>query len=102
MTYEWVELNDIGAVAIAQGKGWEIEFQSDPGNDKYCPWLEWCGNAWRKNYLYRGRPKQPKKVIVTSECWRHKHHHGLSWAEDLNAEYWQRFPAGDITGEVEV
>ena len=40
---------------------------------------------------------------VKSLCWRHKASGSLAWgvfdAEELNN--WQRFPAGDIEGEVE-
>jgi hypothetical protein len=102
MSNEWLDLPYIWDVAGALDKGWEIEFQIDPGNDKYCQWLAWRGNDWRKNYLYRGRPAQPKKVTVTSECWR-SDDGCLDWAEaekDFIGEGWKRFPAGDITGEI--
>jgi hypothetical protein len=96
MNEEWIELDDIEALAIAQGKGWEIEIYL-PSIEK---WEKWTGITWAVYRNYRGR-SAPKKVTVTSECWRHRQHHGLSWGGGVNTEYWQRFPAGDITGEVE-
>jgi hypothetical protein len=81
MNREWIELTDIQSVAMAQANGWRIEVLSGKDN-----WSPWSGTFWVAGTHYRGRPKQP----VTSECWRHKQHGG-----------WQRFPEGDITGEVE-
>jgi hypothetical protein len=103
MSNEWIELTDIVSVATAQANGWEIEVQTDVGNDKYCPWKAWDGKHWCAHYFYRGRPKQPKKVTVTSLCWRNKVTGSLNWLlpNDDMPKNWQRFPVGDLTGEVE-
>jgi len=101
-TQDWKNLTTLQAVAKAQADGWEIEIQADPGNDKFYPWKRWNEVGWHSRALYRGRPKQPKTRTVTSECWRHKDSGDLTWRDagrDLLYD-WQRFPAGDITGEV--
>ena len=67
-TENWIDLNDIQAVAIAQSEGWEIEIQSDAGNDKYCPFKAWDGRHWNTGYLFRGRPRQPKMKEVKMLC----------------------------------
>jgi hypothetical protein len=99
MSTEWVELNGIEDIARAKVEGWEIEYSTKDG------WSKWNGTGWYAGWTFRGRPEQPKKVVVTSECWRNKQHGGLSWAANpITGTYskdWQRFPAGDITGEVE-
>lgn len=42
-------------------------------------------------------------ATVTSECWRNKWQGELCWYSPGNttSSDWQRFPAGDFTGEVE-
>lgn len=104
MSDEWKELNSIVEVAEAVAAGMEIEVQTDPGNDKYCPWKWWDGKVWYSSYLFRARPCQPKTVKVVSLCWRSAGGN-LTWAYDevdFTKNGWVRFPAGDIEGEVEV
>ncbi len=96
---DWIELKDLQEVAGAQRNGWEIE-ESDEGDY----WYMWTKITWRKSSLYRGRPKQPKKVTVTSECYRAADG-SLTWVLPGQTvigltKGWARFPAGDITGEV--
>ena len=98
MNKEWIKLNDIQSVAMAQANGWEIEALASD-----CGWYPWIGASWAMNTGYRGRPRQPKKATVTSECWRDKISGTLHWQKYGHSVKpdWQRFPAGDITGEVE-
>lgn len=53
-TENWIDLNDIQAVAIAQSEGWEIEVEI---GEMRAPWQ---GDMWRSGYKFRGRPRQPK------------------------------------------
>jgi hypothetical protein len=96
MNTEWQDLPNLQAVAKAQAEGWEI--QTKPNHMSH--WYLWDGKYWQSNYKYQGRPKQPKTRTVTSECWRNKQHGGLSWGNGYVSELWQRFPCGDLTGEV--
>jgi len=98
MNNEWQDLPNMRAVSVAQNSGWEIEVFS--GNDG---WFPWEGNIWASGATYRGRPAQPAKITVTSECWRAISDGSLLWLKpDRGAGFgWKRFPAGDITGEVE-
>jgi hypothetical protein len=66
MNNEWIELNSIEDVARAKVEGWDIEVQTDAGNDKYCPWKLWGGAHWFQGHLYRGRPRQQPVVY---ECY---------------------------------
>ena len=96
---EWTELKDLQAVADAQVAGWEIQFLDD-----WNKWLDWAGEGWDSTTKYVGRPAQPKKVVVTSECWRNRVYGTLHWIDpsrETPRTDWQRFPAGDLTGEVE-
>jgi hypothetical protein len=101
MRTEWIELKSIEDVARAKMEGWEIEHLYMGS------WIRWMGREWLSGNKYRGRPKQPKKVTVTSECWRHKKHGTLTWSVpnatyfDYDTTVWQRFPVGDRVGEVE-
>ena len=97
----WIELNNIEDVARAKVEEWEIEVY-DTGDR----WTTWHGMFWNATWKMRGRPKQPRTVTVTSECWRWDNGY-LTWKEpkapmtefmEGNAK---RFPAGDITGEIE-
>jgi hypothetical protein len=98
---EWTELKDLQAVAKAQADGWEIELRHAYG------WHIWEGETWKAGWKFRGRPAQLKTRTVTSECWRCKSDGQLIWRSADKAScfnwdaHWQRFPAGDITGEVE-
>jgi hypothetical protein len=95
MNNEWINLTTGKEVFDRQAEGWEIEVKWGTS------WHTWDGNGWVMHAQYRGRPKQPKPKIVTSECWRHKNNGGLTWGRHVDTTSWQRFPAGDITGEVE-
>lgn len=92
---EWTELPDLPSVAKAVTDGWEIEFL------QHGVWTRWTGNNWSKDGPFRGRPKQPRMKKVVSECWRHQLNGNLSWGTGFNCGNWQRFSAGDFTGEVE-
>jgi len=127
-TQDWKDLITMREVAEAQHNRWEIHTSTDErltwfnwtgevweaeciyrGRPKH---PELCG-AWAGNGLCilpkghnMGKADIPKnhksgKRTVTSECWRNKQHGGLSWGTGYTNEWWQRFPAGDITGEVE-
>ncbi len=99
MSSEWRDLPTMQDVARAQIEKWEIEefYMGD--------WILWMQRGWTFGTRYRGRPAQPKKTIVISECWRHPEHGGLFWRSHGNTtckpEAYVRFPAGDITGYVE-
>ena len=95
---KWNPLPDIEQVANAKILGWEIEVCV--GNNCWHPWNK---QSWNEQASYRGRPKQPRTVTMTSECWRWGDG-ALVWREPNNipaGDRWKRFPAGDITGEVE-
>ena len=64
----WTPLSTLQDVAKAQAECWEIEIQTDPGNDKYCPWKFWEQQHWHRGHLYRGRPRQPKMKEIKMEC----------------------------------
>ena len=100
MNNEWIELNDMQAVALAKAEGWEIQCSCSEES----VWNAWFGNIWFSEYKYRGRPPQPKKRIVKSLCWRNKKDGGsLVWCDETSGyvnDVWQRFPAGGIEGEV--
>jgi len=98
MNEEWIDLTDLYSVAMAQTNGWDIE-----ALDCDYEWFPWIGVHWAMRTAYRGRPKQPKKITVTSECWRQQYSGELQWRvpEAKFDKDWKRFPAGDITGEVE-
>lgn len=98
MNTEWTPLDGLKDVSDAEQAGWEIEVKGSSG------WCHWNGTSWSAVWDMRGRPKQPKKIItVTSLCWRNKRDGNLCWYSYGNepSSDWQRFPAGDITGEVE-
>ena len=94
----WNPLPDMDSIVKAQAWDWEIErfFNED--------WRNWDNNDWKSCWFFRGRPKQPKKITVTCECWRNKHGvltYRNPGQSELSTNEWKRFPAGDITGEVE-
>ena len=60
MTAEnWIDLNDIQAVAIAQSEGWEIECAA---GEAYT-YFTWNSDMWSAVRRYRGRPRQPKTTV---------------------------------------
>jgi hypothetical protein len=87
---EWIELNGIEDVARAKVEGWEIEVQTDAGNDKYCPWKLWSGAHWNAGYLFRGRPKQPQEMVIP--CFFTGN--GLTWSL-VSPPEWLRIPELD-------
>ncbi len=98
MTDRWTELKTGKEVFDRQAEGWEI----DECNDQV-HWFPWSSGFWCSGTQYRGRPAQPKKRVVTSECWRNRWDGGLCWFNKGTSPstQWQRFPCGDRTGEVE-
>ena len=103
MTTEWKPLLTMQDVAKAQADGWEIQIQTDAGNDKYCPFKAWDGRHWNTGYLFRGRPRQPAMKKVKSLCWRFTDG-DLTWRiEGMVLAYpWVRVPSEDKEFEVPV
>ena len=101
-TENWIDLNDLQAVACAQADRWEIQIQSDAGNDKYCPFKEWDGRHWNTGYLFRGRPRQPKMKEVKMLCYLFNDHYLIWNSEDKNITSLQmiRQPHLDMTAKV--
>jgi len=66
-TENWIDLNDIQAVAIAQSEGWEIERYCGADEGADC-WISWDGTYWEDHYEFRGRPRHPKTREVKMEC----------------------------------
>ena len=94
----WITLDTLEKVSNSHIEGWEIQYRTVGGEFGW-----WMGDAWRKDWIFRGRPKQPRTVTVTSECWR-EITGVLTWRNPNNPDlgkFWKRFPAGDITGEIE-
>ena len=102
MSNEWQDLPNMAAVCAVQADRWYIEVKESDGT-----WIPWLGNVWSASLDYRGRPKQPKTEKVTLECWMHGSTGSTCTRKaELNDDLktngcWQRFPAGDIEGEVE-
>ena len=99
MTTEWIELKTLQDVAKAQADGWEIEIDQGDG------WERWAETIWSDDWEFRARPAQPKTKIVKSLCMRYRANGNLVWIdssrpEAVDTDVWQRFPAGDIEGEV--
>jgi len=100
MSTAWIELKTGKEVFDRQAEGWEIEICK---NEAINLWVMWGKTTWYAQAKFRGRPPQPKTKVVTSECWRHYANGELAWKNPglrFNDSLWQRFPAGDITGEV--
>lgn len=98
MTTDWIELKTGKEAFDRAAEGWEIEILVLRHG-----WEKWGGRFWYADGQFRGRPPQPKTKVVTSECWRHYANGELAWKNPglrFNDSLWQRFPAGDITGEV--
>lgn len=93
-TENWIDLNDIQAVAIAQSEGWEIESERASG------WEPWFGEAWYRTVKWRGRPRQPKMKEVKMECWLCGTH--LSWRFENTSTLkdWIRQPHLDMIAKV--
>ena len=97
MSQEWIELKTGKEVFSRADEGWEIEHRLEPHGF----WCGWDGKWWDKGYQFRGRPPQPKRRTVKSLCWRNRVNGSLIWKDDkIDEKWWERFPAGDITGEV--
>lgn len=98
---DWTELKTGKEVFDRQAEDWEIEIF----NYHKQVFEPWDGCTWAVERKYCGRPKQPRKVVVTSECWRNRHNGQLAWRVEscgwATSDEWKRFPAGDIVGEVE-
>jgi hypothetical protein len=94
MTTEWIELDTLLDVARVQSQGWEIEVLMGDGS-----WEKWNGRYWGHHQQYRGRPAQPKMKKMKMLCWTDGE--DLYWKpENHPVMHWQRFPTGDIEGEV--
>jgi len=94
---DWKDLPTIQDVAKAQADGWEIENGIANG------WSKWREEGWSNSWSFRGRPRQPKMKEVKMLCWRETRSGSLAWRQgsvDWTNAGWQRFPAGDLTGEV--
>ena len=126
MNTEWIELKGIEVVATAVAAGMEIEFLYEA--DDVSGWVRWDGTSWSTTMRYRARHRKPaeyehehgcsvhyharakcdckpKTVKVKSLCWRSTVSGSLIWYLENgkpSQEQWQRFPSGDISGEVEV
>lgn len=96
---EWKPLNTILDVAAAKTAGMEIEVYDTDVED----WVPWQGIYWFSDWNFRARPRKPKTVKVKSLCWRGKGTGHLVWWDALAnpGEGFVRFPAGDISGDVE-
>ena len=96
-TENWIDLNDIQAVACAQADGWEIIATFGYNNTA---WEPWSGEYWLNSRKFRGRPRQPKMKEVKMECflidgelrWRDEN---LSILGD-----WVRQPQHDLIAKV--
>ncbi len=101
MNTEWVELKGILDVAAAKTAGMEIEvYDTDVEG-----WVPWQGIHWFSDWSFRALTSKPKTVKVKSLCWRNTDGN-LLWLEEGKRPtivflQCQRFPAGDIEGEVE-
>jgi len=90
----------VQAVAQAQADGWEIEVNSTGK----AGWIPWNKNAWMNYMEYRGRPKQPKTMLIKMLGWL-TDLDGLRWFEEgavVSAGEWKRVPAEDKVIEVEL
>lgn len=99
MTIEWKEITDPEELFRLKREGWEIEFRAH----KTYTWRTWMGGAWQNDWLFQARPRQPKMKKVKSQCWRNTATGNCAWAAehcDMSNEFWHRFPAGDIEGDV--
>ena len=96
---DWKEITDPEELFRLKREGWEIEFANSGGQ----LFAKWSGLAWHADRQFHARPRQPKMKKVKSQCWRNMATGNCTWAAehcDMSNEYWQRFPAGDIEGEV--
>ena len=98
MTQKWIEIKGLQRIAKAQADGLEIEHRFEQPHGLWCAWN---GRWWDGRYQFRARPPQPKIKKVKSLCWRNSENGALVWLDKVADSWWQRFPAGDIEGEVE-
>ena len=100
MTDNWKEITDPEEIFKLKREGWEIQIQSDAGNDKYCPFKDWDGRHWNTGYLFRGRPRQPKMKEVKMECLLIDGE--LHWRSEYMSvlQSWIRQPQHDLIAKV--
>lgn len=96
MSDGWKELPTLKDVARAIDEEMEIEVFTSA-------WFPWSGMAWNSNMSFRARPRKPVAKKVKSLCYRDSVYGDLFWRieECIPVGNTQRFPAGDIEGEVE-
>lgn len=102
-TNEWTELNDIIEVAEAVALEMEIEVRIPGPAQEPERWIAWTGEGWHYSTRYRARERKPAMKKVKSLCWRGDNTGALLWnteGQPVPRDY-KRFPAGDISGEVE-
>ena len=97
---EWEVITDPEKLFHLHKAEWEIQIQSDAGNDKYCPFKEWDGRHWNTGYLFRGRPPKPKMRRVKMECFSINGE--LRWRDEKLSilDGWLRQPHLDKIAEV--
>ncbi len=95
-TENWIDLNDIQAVAIAQSEGWEIEVYTGTHQE------EWQGKAWMHYMRYRGRPRQPKMKEVKILAYFSANSKALAWYAETESvpAFWIRQPHLDMVAKV--
>lgn len=97
---EWKDLTDPEELFRLHKAGWEIE------RNMHGVWEWWDGRSWTAAWSFHGRPPQPKTRTVTLEMWLHTDSGSTTTRLAGNTDFedlpgYCRFPAGDITGEVE-
>jgi len=92
----WIDLTDMKAVAIAQSKGWEIDYKH-MGKEHWQPW----GNTWwQEDSFFRGRPLQQKMKEVKMLCWFTNGVLFWRYADEPPREHWIRQPHLDMVAQV--
>lgn len=100
MDNTWKKITDPEELFRLKREGWEFETTSLRGEED---WIRWAGTYWNIDRRYRGHPPIQKDINVRARCWRHRGTGQLTWTSDAPTNLitvWQRFPAGDIEGEV--
>ena len=59
-TENWIDLPTLQDVAKAKADEWEITYCHEQSDE----WDEWNGSWWDDDYVFRGRPRQPKMKEV--------------------------------------